>query len=394
RLESMVARANPLEELDFFGRVLRFGFRRISDGGSVQRLLGFVEDATRQVELERQIEAERERGEGQMKLLFSLLNVSPVLLADFLDQVASALGEIEARFEAERHAKDYKPLLADLLRRLHNLKGNASTLSLDAFANAAHFAEDEVEVLRARESVDGKDFLRLVRGVDEIRQLYKESRGLLERTRRMQAAFAAGALGADVIDAHATITSGVRDLIRRRSAEMNREIELDDSEFDARSIPGPFVPLVRDILIQLARNSIVHGIEEPTARARQKKPAVGRILFKTEREVSGLLIVCEDDGAGIDTSALKERAVAAGRCSAAEAGRMSAEEAAQLIFVGGVSTADRAKGKATMDAGRGVGLDLVRGRVREAGGRVDVAFAPGKFCRFTIALPIRGARGN
>ncbi len=96
----------------------------------------------------------------------------------------------------------------------------------------------------------------------------------------------------------------------------------------------------------------------------------------------------EDDGAGIVTEAVLDAALQRGLITEAEAGQLDAKAVLGLIFRPGFSTRDGAD----RDAGRGVGLDLVRRVVRDLGGRVGVATAPGRSTRFRVTLPAEAAR--
>ena len=140
-------------------------------------------------------------------------------------------------------------------------------------------------------------------------------------------------------------------------------------------MPEAYRRAVKDITIQLVRNAVVHGIEEPE-RARQgaarPRPARWRSNSRA-RDSEGYELIVQDDGRGLQLDRIKEVAVERGLITPAQAAMLDPRQTMALIFRPGFSTADRV----TTDAGRGAGMDLVRILVAELGGRVGLASAGG-----------------
>jgi chemosensory pili system protein ChpA (sensor histidine kinase/response regulator) len=130
--------------------------------------------------------------------------------------------------------------------------------------------------------------------------------------------------------------------------------------------------------VQLARNSLVHGLEPPDERQRLGKPALATLQLAVRKhpETRQLEVVFQDDGAGLDYAKIARRARERGLPA-------SPEDLPRLIFESGFSTAE----EATLDAGRGVGLDVVRAEVERRQGRILPHSQTGKFCAFQILLP-------
>jgi two-component system chemotaxis sensor kinase CheA/two-component system sensor histidine kinase and response regulator WspE len=127
----------------------------------------------------------------------------------------------------------------------------------------------------------------------------------------------------------------------------------------------------------------VHGIESPEVRRQRSKAEEGLVHAEFRTTAEGYELVFEDDGAGLALEKLKTAAIRKHLTTAAEAARMDTRAAMGLIFRGGVSTCDRV----TMDAGRGVGMELVARRIAALGGKIVLSTDPGKFTRVKIALP-------
>jgi two-component system chemotaxis sensor kinase CheA len=137
---------------------------------------------------------------------------------------------------------------------------------------------------------------------------------------------------------------------------------------------------LREPLLHLLRNAVDHGLEAPDARARAGKPAVGRVEIVASLAGRDLCITVEDDGGGIDEGAVRAAASARGALVDPAA---SSTELFSLLYEPGFTT----RAVVTPLSGRGVGLDVVRQRVAEMHGRVEVESRPGRGARFTLTVP-------
>jgi two-component system, chemotaxis family, sensor kinase CheA len=140
----------------------------------------------------------------------------------------------------------------------------------------------------------------------------------------------------------------------------------------------------------MLRNAAVHGIEAPEVRRSLSKQDVGVVSVAFQRAGEGFDLVFEDDGAGIAPDTLKAAAVRQQLVTEEEAALMDTRTTMALIFRPGFSTQD----EVSMDAGRGVGMDVVARSVYALGGKIGVSTHPGKYTRFKISLPAGHAAGN
>jgi len=171
----------------------------------------------------------------------------------------------------------------------------------------------------------------------------------------------------------------VRDLAQKAGKDIQLVIQGGETELD-RSV----IDELNDPLIHLIRNSIDHGIEIPGDRIAKGKTASGTVKLTARHEQGRIIITVEDDGKGINTDKLKASALSKGLISDAEARGMSDEDAIELIFLSGLSTADRISDI----SGRGVGMDIVRNNIERINGTVVVQSTPGQGTRFQIVLPL------
>jgi len=177
----------------------------------------------------------------------------------------------------------------------------------------------------------------------------------------------------------ATITDqlhrAVRDLARAQGKDVRWETRGIDTEMDRGVLHQ-----LSDSLLHLVRNSVDHGIELPGERAAAGKPAYATICLHAMQLGSDVIIAVTDDGRGIDTGAVSQRATSQG----IDTEGLSEEELLGLTFQPGLSTTDFV----TDVSGRGVGLDVVRTNVEGARGRVEVRSEPGVSTEFRIIVPI------
>lgn len=171
----------------------------------------------------------------------------------------------------------------------------------------------------------------------------------------------------------------VRDLAQKQQKKLDFSVEGGETELD-RSI----IEQIRDPLLHLLRNAVDHGIETPHIRLAAGKAEAAKVKLDARQEQGNIVITLEDDGKGIDTARLKEIAVKRQFITEENAASMPTAEAVNLIFIPGLSTAE----KATEVSGRGVGMDIVRTNIENLSGSISIETNLGKGTKFTIRLPL------
>ncbi len=169
----------------------------------------------------------------------------------------------------------------------------------------------------------------------------------------------------------------VRDLSKGLNKEVRFVTEGSDTELDKTIIEG-----LADPLLHILRNSLDHGIEDVETRIRAGKPRQGTILLKAYYSGANVMIQVSDDGAGIDQQAIHDKAVEKGIITADR--KLTKRECLDLIFAPGFSTS-----KVVTDiSGRGVGMDVVKRKIAELRGEVEVESERGVGTTITIKLPL------
>ena len=178
-----------------------------------------------------------------------------------------------------------------------------------------------------------------------------------------------------------TIFAKFKRLVRDLSTELGKEVNFATSG-EETELDKTVIDKLGDPLVHLIRNSIDHGIESPDARKAAGKPAEGTIRLTAEHSGAHVLISVSDDGAGLDTEAIRSRAIEKGLISPDAA--MSEKDLFELILTPGFSTAK----SISKVSGRGVGMDVVTSSIESFGGTVEIASVRGRGTTITLKLPL------
>ncbi|MEZ5071380.1 MAG: chemotaxis protein CheA [Bacteroidales bacterium] len=178
-----------------------------------------------------------------------------------------------------------------------------------------------------------------------------------------------------------TIITRFHRLVRDLSSELGKQVDFitegTETELDKNIIES-----LADPIMHILRNSLDHGIEARDERMKKGKSERGRILFKAFYSGMNVFIQIQDDGAGIDPEKIRMKAISKGLISAET--DLSQKECFDLLFVPGFSTAQ----KVTEVSGRGVGMDVVRRKIEDLRGSVDIDSVLGEGSTITIKLPL------
>jgi two-component system chemotaxis sensor kinase CheA len=171
----------------------------------------------------------------------------------------------------------------------------------------------------------------------------------------------------------------VRDLARNLKKEINLELEGEETDLDKN-----LVEALADPLVHLVRNSVDHGIELPAVREAQNKPRVGKVILAAQQEGDHILLTITDDGGGMDPDKLRGIAVDKGVLDEDAAARLTDGEAFSLIFAPGFST----KTEISDVSGRGVGMDVVKTKITQLNGSIEIESVMGEGTRIIIKVPL------
>ena len=171
----------------------------------------------------------------------------------------------------------------------------------------------------------------------------------------------------------------VRDLARTLNKEISLELVGEETDLDKN-----LVEALADPLVHLVRNSVDHGIEMPDAREASGKSRIGKIVLAAEQEGDHILLSITDDGAGMDPDKLRKIAVEKGMFDEDVASRLSDAECFNIILMPGFST----KKEISDVSGRGVGMDVVKTKINQLNGTVEIRSVLGEGSRLEIKVPL------
>ena len=172
-------------------------------------------------------------------------------------------------------------------------------------------------------------------------------------------------------------------LVRDIAADLGKEIRLV-MEGETAELDRQVLESIKDPLTHMVRNAADHGIERPEERIAAGKPRVGTITLSASHQGGYVIVRIADDGRGLDTQAIRRKAVEKGILTEAEAEELPEAQAHRLIFAPGFSTASAV----TSLSGRGVGMDVVRANIEEIGGQVDLTSTPGAGAVISLRIPL------
>jgi two-component system chemotaxis sensor kinase CheA len=169
----------------------------------------------------------------------------------------------------------------------------------------------------------------------------------------------------------------------KAAADLGKKARLEVETFDPSALLHGQRRLMKEMLIQLVRNAVYHGIEKPAERKRLGKEETGRLRLSVMVEGDRIRVSLKDDGQGLDFDKIAAKAEALGLIKKAE-DKTNKPFLSNLIFMPGFSTSDAEN----VHAGRGIGLNLIRDRLKEMRGTVKLRSAPGKGTAFDIQIPL------
>lgn len=174
----------------------------------------------------------------------------------------------------------------------------------------------------------------------------------------------------------------VRDVCKITGKEVELLLRGETTELDKRMVDE-----LADPLTHMVRNSVDHGIETPQMRRAAGKNPIGTLVLEASHRGNGIWVEVTDDGGGINLEKVKKRAIERGLTTSAQIEGCSDREIIRFILQPGFSTADTV----TEISGRGVGMDIVKTKIEQLAGTLEIDSTPGQGTRMVILLPLAPA---
>ena len=327
-------------------------------------------------ELKRQAEEQAGKVEKLYQILQLPQNTFSAFISEANDSLKGVADELNRSIsDPEQHYRS----VTICFRKVHSLKGNARSLNLDSIAQTAHGLESEFAEFRETRALPTPDMKqKALEALAKLQEEVNDGDSLFKKILGMQN------------NLNTTETDPLTEWIERMKRQTEQEAELAGkvarlsfkNEVKVAPDRNPLLKLQNPIS-QILRNSVSHGIETPETRQKRNKSETGRVQIRIFEESGRIKIDCIDDGGGLNSEKIREKALALGIISAKDARDLPPVEINNLIFHPGLSTAEAI----TESAGRGVGMDIVREEVESIGAIIQVHSQKEKHTRFRIILP-------
>jgi two-component system chemotaxis sensor kinase CheA len=385
--QDMLDDINPLTELRYVNRnsgvrkVFQCAFATVERGHGEVFLLVTVYDITARVELQEKLAEEEARRQEEMEAVFELIQVEPDVFNDFMEDMEyefDAIDKIQKNDSLSAH-----DALVKIYQSVHAIKSNAVILGLNIFGNKVHNLESKIKKLREMQGeVPFGEMLNLTM---EIEKISGEKEGFREILGKLQS-YASGGSGSGGGQRQnvKVLVESLAKAVSKAAEDLEKQIQFVADEVEPEAIDNGPRRAMKEILMQLARNSAVHGIEQPDARKAKGKKEIGvvKLSIKMSEDHNSIQIKLSDDGKGLDYKKIAEKAILNNIIKKEDANNK--DLLMKAIFAPGFSTAETE----SVHAGRGIGLNLVRDRIKEVNGVIKLRSEADKGTIFFVSIPV------
>jgi len=390
--QDMLDDINPLNELHYINvrtgdrKVFQCAFATVERGHEEVFLLVTVYDITTRVELQQKLAEEEAKRQEEMQSVFELIQVEPAVFGDFMEDTEFEFTNIDKVLKND--SLSAHDALVKVYQSVHAIKSNAVILGLNVFGRKVHNLESKIKGLREQEGE--VPFVEMLNLTVEIEKISNEREGFKEVIDKLQS-YAGGGGGVPGMGGGGGERQNVKVLIEslakttaRVAQDMGKQIKFIAPEIEPEALDDSPRRVVKDILMQLIRNSAVHGIEAPEERKNRGKNETGivKLTIKRSEDHKHVHVKLTDDGNGLDYKKIAQKALQKNLIKKEDAENKDA--LLKVIFMPGFSTAETE----TVHGGRGIGLNLVRDRIKEVNGTIKIRSEDGKGTVFLISLPV------
>jgi len=378
----MLEDINPLGEFSYVStetgdhKTLRCLFAPVDQGGGNVFVMGTIQDITAETVLKKKLAEEEARRQEEMRSLFEVLQVDLKVFGDFTEDADYEFNRMNEILKIENVPNRQK--LVNLFQSAHAVKSNAVIIGLYSFGDKLHDFEAQIKELRDKnEEPDSDDILRISEEFKRIKQDKDKFPEILKRLKNFSSA--GGNRSEDEV-----FVEALKQACKRVAEDENKKAEVIVKTFDREALNKGPRRVMKEVLTQLIRNSVHHGIEAPEKRLGLGKDETGRINLSVTVENGAVHIVLGDDGGGLNYKRIAQIAKEKGLLKK-DADTQDELLLSNIIFSPGFSTSETEN----IHAGRGIGLNLVKDRLREAGGSIKLKSMKGRGLIFDIQIPLK-----
>ena len=387
--DEMLEEINPLSELHYVHKesgsrkVFQFIFATVERAKGEVFILVTVYDITARVELQERLAEEEARRQEEMQAVFEIIQVQPDVFSDFMDDMEhefDAIDKIQKNETLTAHEA-----LVKIYQSIHAIKSNAVILGLNIFGNKVHNLESKIKKLREKEGeVPFGEMLNLTMDIEKIANEKEGFKDIISKLKTYSGGAGSSEGGNENNNNVKSLVDSLSKATSKAAEDEGKLIKFIAADIQAEALDMGPKREIKDILMQLIRNSAVHGIEMPETRTAKGKKETGtiKLSIKVTPDKKQIQIRLSDDGNGLDYKKIGERAVA--RKLIKKEDIDNKDLLIKVIFAPGFSTAETEG----VHAGRGIGLNLVRDRIKEINGAIKLKSEDGKGILFYITIPL------
>jgi two-component system chemotaxis sensor kinase CheA len=379
---NMLDDINPISEFTYVNepdntfKILQTNFATVDQGHGEYFVLGTLEDVTEARKLEQQLAEEAGKREEEMRALFQVIQVEPRVFGDFIEDMEYEFDRINTILKNKEMSA--KEAMIDIYQSVHAIKSNALILGLENFSGKLHELENTIKKYRDQPEVVFADVLHVTVGLETIMKEKDKFQDTIGKIKAFQV-HTGGNRRQDRYVLIQTLTKACE----KASAALEKKTNFVVEDLDGAVLETGPRRVIKEVLTQLVRNSVYHGIEIPEEREAAGKNREGTIRLSIKQKNGTIHLKLSDDGKGLDFAKIREKALNLKLLQKKEDAE-NKNELLQVIFSPGFSTVD----SADMHAGRGIGLNLVRERIRDLHGSIKLSSKPGEGTTFNIYIPL------
>ncbi|MDR2184684.1 MAG: hypothetical protein LBO80_03310 [Treponema sp.] len=381
----MLEEINPISEFtyvnEFSGteKILRTSFTTVDRGQGKFFILGSLEDITAAKLLQQQLSEEEGKREEEMRALFQVIQVEPRVFGDFIEDTEYEFNRINTILKDKKlSAKD---AMVEMYQSVHAIKSNALILGLENFSGKLHGLETKIKNIREQEAIPFEDVLHVTVELERIMQEKDKFKETIEKIQSFKVA-----AGDSRRQDRYVLVETLAKACEKAAAAMNKKVRFVLEDLDGMVLEYGPRRIIKEVLTQLVRNSVYHGIEAPEDREAAGKDKEGFIKLSIKYFDNKIRIKFSDDGRGLDFDKIRKKAESL-RLFRSPKEAQDKNQLLKALFLPGFSTAE----EADVYAGRGIGLNLVRERIRDLHGTIKLQSEAGKGTTFTIVIPLETA---
>jgi two-component system chemotaxis sensor kinase CheA len=341
-------------------------------------ILGSLEDVTAEAKLRRQLVEAESRRQEEMRSLFEIIHVDPVIFDDFLEDMQYEFDRINESMKDKKISA--REAMDVVFQSVHAIKSNALIIGLDGFSARVQELESEIKRLRERENISLEDLLHITVELEKIMKENDNFKAAIDKIRSFNVLPRKAGTGES--QERRILFETLSRASQRTAADLGKKVRFEVFNLDSPALEQGPRRVIKEVLLQLVRNSVYHGIEDPLERHAAGKGEEGHIGLSIMIRDGTIHIKLQDDGRGLDFDRIRWKAE---KLQILREGQEKDRNALlRVIFAPGFSTVENGG----LHAGRGIGLNLVRNRIRNLGGSIKLRTTPGKGTVFHIVVPL------